>query len=312
MLKVFTAFSGYDSQCLALRRILNDWQLVGWSEIDKNAIKAHNVLFPLSAADNYGDISCIDWDKVPDFDMFFYTFPCTDISNQGRAEGFMPDSDTRSSLLWHYRRAIEVKRPKYLLMENVTGIRHAKHRKALLLWVSFLECMGYRTTRFICNAAEHGVPQARVRVFYVSELRGCSDFRQPYGKMTNFCLGDFLDNPQDVEVRFQQIVSRPVRDNFNSIRAHEISGYCSTLCCTHRGGHPQYVNDPAKGLRKLTPSEYLRLMGMYDTDIIKLESVVPHSYLYDLAGNSVVISVWEDILRIVLGGVRYYNHALFS
>lgn len=34
-LKVFTAFSGYDSQCMALDRLGIDYELVGWSEIDK-------------------------------------------------------------------------------------------------------------------------------------------------------------------------------------------------------------------------------------------------------------------------------------
>ena len=34
-LKVFTAFSGYDSQCMALDRIGIPYELVGWSEIDK-------------------------------------------------------------------------------------------------------------------------------------------------------------------------------------------------------------------------------------------------------------------------------------
>lgn len=38
-LKVFTAFSGYDSQCLALQRLKEhfpnfDFRLVGWSEIE--------------------------------------------------------------------------------------------------------------------------------------------------------------------------------------------------------------------------------------------------------------------------------------
>ena len=50
-LRVFTAFSGYDSQCLALKRLKGmhegfDYELVGWSEIEPNAIKAHNLLFP--------------------------------------------------------------------------------------------------------------------------------------------------------------------------------------------------------------------------------------------------------------------------
>lgn len=40
LIRVFTAFSGYDSQCLALNRLAAynaqfSYELVGWSEIDK-------------------------------------------------------------------------------------------------------------------------------------------------------------------------------------------------------------------------------------------------------------------------------------
>lgn len=59
-LRVFTSFSGYDSQCLALDRIGIPYELVGWSEIDKYAIQAHNALFPQWADRNQGDISKID------------------------------------------------------------------------------------------------------------------------------------------------------------------------------------------------------------------------------------------------------------
>lgn len=76
MLRVFTSFSGYDSQCLALRRLGIPFELVGWSEIDKYAIQAHDVLFPEAKGRNYGDISKIDWAQVPDFDLFTYSFPC--------------------------------------------------------------------------------------------------------------------------------------------------------------------------------------------------------------------------------------------
>lgn len=60
-LKVFTAFSGYDSQCMALDRIGIPYELVGWSEIDKYAIQAHNAVYPQYADRNAGDISKIDW-----------------------------------------------------------------------------------------------------------------------------------------------------------------------------------------------------------------------------------------------------------
>lgn len=80
-IRVFTAFSGYDSQCLALERLKRDYpefdyDLVGWSEIDRHAIEAHDALFPQWADRNYGDISKIQWEQVPDFDLFTYSFPC--------------------------------------------------------------------------------------------------------------------------------------------------------------------------------------------------------------------------------------------
>ena len=63
-LKVFTAFSGYDSQCMALDRLGIPYELVGWSEIDKYAIQAHNAVYPQYADRNAGDISKIDWGGV--------------------------------------------------------------------------------------------------------------------------------------------------------------------------------------------------------------------------------------------------------
>ena len=108
-LRVFTSFSGYDSQCLALNNIGIDYELVGWSEIDKYAIQAHNALFPQWAKRNYGDISKIDWNKVPDFDLFTYSSPCQDFSMAGKQQGGRKGSGTRSSLLWECERAIRTK-----------------------------------------------------------------------------------------------------------------------------------------------------------------------------------------------------------
>lgn len=86
-IKVFTAFSGYDSQLLALQRAGIDFDCVGWSEVDKYAIQAHNVLFPDLVNKNYGDISQIDWSVVPDFDLFTYSSPCQDFSLAGLQRG---------------------------------------------------------------------------------------------------------------------------------------------------------------------------------------------------------------------------------
>lgn len=71
-IRVFEAFAGYGSQMMALRRVARrhaggaDFQLVGWSEIDDDAIAAHNAVFPEYAECNHGDISKVANLRVPD------------------------------------------------------------------------------------------------------------------------------------------------------------------------------------------------------------------------------------------------------
>jgi DNA (cytosine-5)-methyltransferase 1 len=178
-LRVFTAFSGYDSQCMALDRIGIPYKLVGWSEIDKYAIQAHNAVYPQYAERNYGDISKIDWNSVPDFDLFTYSFPCTDISNAGVQKGLEEGSGTRSSLLWECKKTIEVKRPKYLLMENVKALVSAKFLPFYKKWEQWLAEMGYDNFCKVMNAKDYGVPQNRERIFIVSVLGDHMGFRFP-------------------------------------------------------------------------------------------------------------------------------------
>lgn len=170
MIKVFTAFSGYDSQLMALDRLGIEYECVGWSEIDKYAIKAHDAIYPQYADRNYGDISKIDWSKVEDFDLFTYSFPCTDISNAGKQGGLSENSGTRSSLLWECRKAIEAKRPKYLLMENVKALVSKKFMGDFAKWQNYLSGLGYSNYWEVLNAKDYGVPQNRERVFMVSIL----------------------------------------------------------------------------------------------------------------------------------------------
>ena len=178
-LRVFTAFSGYDSQCLALNRLGIDYDLVGWSEIDPAAIKAHNALFPQYVDRNYGDISKIDWSQVPDFDLFTYSFPCTDLSNAGRQAGFDEGSGTRSSLLWECRKAISIKRPKYMMLENVKALLSDKFVDLFKKWCEELESYGYANFHQILNSKDFGVPQSRERVFVISILK-TEDEPDPY------------------------------------------------------------------------------------------------------------------------------------
>ena len=97
-IKVFSAFAGFDTQFMALKRyeeVYNankankykiEFILIGWCEIDPHAIDSHNKLFPgvkdsavydkkgkKMVGYHYTDITIIDWSLVPDFDIIIYS-----------------------------------------------------------------------------------------------------------------------------------------------------------------------------------------------------------------------------------------------
>lgn len=197
MLRVFTAFSGYDSQCLALDRANIDYELVGWSEIDKFAIKAHNALFPQWSDRNFGDISQIDWNMVPDFDLFTYSSPCQDFSNAGKMLGGEKGSGTRSSLLWECEKAIRSKMPKYLLFENVASILNKRNVHIFNSWLNVLSGIGYSNYWQVLNAKDYGVPQNRRRMFCVSTLNGTQPYYFPKAIETDLRVKDILEDNVD-------------------------------------------------------------------------------------------------------------------
>lgn len=191
-LKVFTTFSGYDSQCLALRKAGIPFDLIGWSEIEKRAITAHNALFPEYKDRNYGDICKIDWDNVPDFDLFTYSSPCQSFSIAGQKLGGEEGSGTKSSLLWECKKAIEIKKPKYLMLENVEMLVSQNFIHTFNKWVGFLASLGYTSYWKILNGNEYGIPQDRSRIFVVSVMDPKTEFVFPKAKILTSSVEDYM------------------------------------------------------------------------------------------------------------------------
>lgn len=313
--RVFTAFSGYDSQCLALERLKRDfpkfdYELVGWSEIDEYAIKAHNALFPEYSDRNYGDISLIDWDKVPDFDLFTYSFPCTSISHIGKGTGLIEGSGTASSLLWECQRAIEIKRPRYLLMENVRNLLSDRNRVEFRRWVSILESYGYKSFYQVLDSCNYNIPQHRERVFMVSIL--CGEYVFPKKMPLTRRLLDILDSDVDESYYLRDnklpdstlgiindtftgdypVVYGWVRDSKGVIINWHPVVVANCVTASKRHNTQNYVKESDGRVRKLTIAECFRLMGLSDADIDKLiNSDISKTALMKMAGNSIVVDV---------------------
>jgi DNA (cytosine-5)-methyltransferase 1 len=225
-IRVCTLFSGYDSQCMALDRLKEqhpefDYELVAWAEIDKFAIQAHNAVYPQWEDRNYGDVSKIDWNQVPDFDLLTYSSPCQDFSNAGKQKGGVEGSGTRSSLLWECRRAILAKKPKYLLMENVAALVSQKFIGTFNQWQLELERYGYTNFSQVLNAKNYGVPQNRERIFMVSIL----NCEQAYYFPTPVELTKRLKNVLEDSVDEKYYLSQQVIDGFNAHKdRHDAAG----------------------------------------------------------------------------------------
>lgn len=172
-IRVMELFSGYGSQAMALKRLQKshpdlELEFVGISEIEPNAIMAYKAVH--GEVKNYGDVSKVDWNSVPDIDLITYSFPCQAISAAGLQQGLKEGSGTTSSLVWEALKAISIKRPKYAIMENVKALASKKFMPDFLKVQKCLEEMGYSNYWQILNAKDFGVPQNRERVFMVSIL----------------------------------------------------------------------------------------------------------------------------------------------
>ena len=245
-IKVFTAFSGYDSQMMALRRVAERhegmicFDLVGWSEIDKYAIKAHDLLFPEYKDRNYGDISKIDWSAVPDFDLFTYSSPCQDWSNAGLQRGGEEGSGTRSSLLWECRKAIIAKKPKYLLLENVKALVGKKFKPYFDKWCNELSEYGYNSYWQVMNAKDYGIPQNRERVFLLSIRKDVDEGSFVFPQ--KFELKEFLKDKLEDAVDDKYYLSEKSIEGFmghNERHEEKGTGFLFKPKDANRGGNQQ-------------------------------------------------------------------------
>ena len=163
-MKYLSLFSGIGGFELGIQQA---YENIGYSEIDKYAIQIYEKHFPEHK--NYGDITKIDADNLPDFDFLCGGFPCQSFSIAGKRKGF---EDTRGTLFFDIARILKAKRPRLLLLENVKGLLSHDNGNTFKIIISTLDELGYDLQWQVLNSKNHGVPQNRERVFIVGHLRG--------------------------------------------------------------------------------------------------------------------------------------------
>ncbi|MEZ3607506.1 DNA (cytosine-5-)-methyltransferase [Bacillus subtilis] len=163
-LRVMSLFSGIGAFEAALRNIGVEYELVGFSEIDKYAIKSYCAIHNADEQLNFGDVSKIDKKKLPEFDLLVGGSPCQSFSVAGYRKGF---EDTRGTLFFQYIDTLKEKQPRYFVFENVKGlINHDKGNTLNIMAESFSE-VGYRIDLELLNSKFFNVPQNRERIYII-------------------------------------------------------------------------------------------------------------------------------------------------
>lgn len=159
-IKFIDLFSGIGGFHLALQ----DWssELVLACDIDPYCKKVYTDNFnPISIL---SDIREIDENKIPDFDLLCAGFPCQPFSKGGFQKGF---NDNRGTLFFEVVRILRTKKPKFIILENVSSLVTHDNGNTFKVITSELEKLGYLIPEnpLIIDSLDLGIPMYRKRIY---------------------------------------------------------------------------------------------------------------------------------------------------
>ena len=265
-MKLLSLFSGIGAFEKALDRLKTSYELVGFSEIDKYAVKSYCAIHNVPESLNLGDITKIDEKSLPQgIDLITYGFPCQDISLAGKQKGLFNEdgTQTRSGLFFEALRIIEATQPRVAIAENVKNLTSKRFKEQFEIVLESLEEAGYNNYWQILNAKDYGIPQNRERVFIISIRKDIDTgfFKFPAGFPLELRLKDMLE--ETVDPRF--FLEKP----FNQYD----DGTCRTI------KHQYYKNSYAN---------FIRTGDMGATGVaIKVREATKKGYAEAVEGDSV-------------------------
>ena len=240
----------------------------------------------------HDDAMKINVESLPDIDLFIGAFPCQPFSNMGKKGGL---SDIRSSLMYKCIEIIQVKRPKYFILENVKSFKSNPAYKILIHQLNMIE--GYTFYTEVLNTKNYGLPQNRERLFIIGKLDYNFKWILPSCIPTP-PLDDFII---DKTIHPLPQMKKTLQNRYNEIKAEDKRGYVATACgfgsnmfncCpTILASYRKYFH--TKYNRDLSIQELKSLQG------ITVDLPYPKTTALHMIGNSISVNIMEVIFKIL-------------
>lgn len=278
------------------------------SEWDKFAQKTYRINFGEQPA---GDITQINEEEIPHFDILLGGFPCQPFSQAGLKKGF---ADTRGTLFFEIERIINYHRPKAFLLENVKQLKGHNKGRTLAVILNHLEAMNYYVKYDVLRAGDFGVPQNRERIYIVGiskdhfDLPDDFDFKFPVATHEKTRVGNILE----LEVDEKYTISDALWEGHKRRKKEHVekgngfgyslfnaeSEYTNTISARYYKDGSEILIDQGENRnpRKLTPRECARLQGFPEKFIIP----VSDTQAYKQFGNSVAVPVIRAVAKRII------------
>lgn len=174
-MKVLDLFCGSGGLSFGFTRA--GFDVVDAVDMDKAAIETFAVNHPKTIA-HQTSVEKFIKNYSTDVDVIIGGPPCQGFSAINPSRNL---ADPRNTGVDYFILAVEKLRPKYFVMENVTGIMSLGKGEAFSSILNEFERIGYLTHFKVLQAAHYGVPQSRWRLILFGALRPLSlpEFPQP-------------------------------------------------------------------------------------------------------------------------------------
>lgn len=286
-------------------------QCIAHSELDKTTDLTYQLFFNDTA--NLGDLTKLDIEKLPDFDVMLAGFPCQAFSIVGKREGF---EDSRGQIIYYLVEILKTKQTPYFILENVKGLINHDKGKTLQSIVNILTEIGYDLAYQVLDSQFHGVPQMRERVYFVGIRADIAHTAFEFPKPID-CppIEQYLIETRDYQFdknnpTFQKYLHNKYNQNQYDIeqilqndytvidwRQSDFRKFIGKIPTLRTGRHGiLYTKDGA--LRKLSGYEALLLQGFPQAIAQKvIDKKLPDSKILSQAGNAMTVTVIEQLGR---------------
>ncbi len=192
--KILSLFAGAGGLDLGFEKA--GFEIVYANEYDKSIWETYekNHKTPL----DYRDIRKVSSNELPNCDGIIGGPPCQSWSEAGSLKGI---EDSRGQLFYDFIRILKDKKPKFFVVENVSGMLSKRHQEAVNNFIKLFEKMGYEMHIKLLNANDYNVPQDRLRVFYVGFRKDLNvNFKFPEPLKKKPTLKDTIYDLKDIAI----------------------------------------------------------------------------------------------------------------